>query len=247
MGALPTGRRRLPRSREECARALEAASHPLARYAHAFKLAELHGEAAIPALLASLSRPSQDAVAWALGRLGRACLAEALDCYRRGSDRVKHGVLALAQRLADHLTPAAYVRLLDSPEPAVRAMLPRVLRLRQQGLDDLDLTLALSDPDPFVRRAFWLLLAEMGRFAPEVLPAWLELEDAAERIRPCIQAVIPVLFHHDPHLRRAAIEALSLVQADEARPALEALREDPDLGERARLALEGRVSDRGPE
>ncbi len=90
--------RRRKLTREECLASFRRVEHPLACLAHAMRLVELHGQDAIPALLEVLpqvarSEAHAEAVAWALGTLGRTILAETLAAARKASPAVRHWLL----------------------------------------------------------------------------------------------------------------------------------------------------------
>ncbi|MEW6281765.1 MAG: HEAT repeat domain-containing protein, partial [Candidatus Eremiobacterota bacterium] len=143
----------------------------------------------------------------------------------------------LVEPLARAITPDNLPQLLADPNPDVRASLADVLR-RRGRLDDLPLSGALADPDPSVRRAFARLAAEAGLFFPEAVPVWLELGEGM--LRQAVPTLRDLLFHFDREVRRCAAEALVSLgpEAAEARPALEALVDDAELGELARRALD---------
>lgn len=90
--------RRRKLTRFECLASFRAAEHPLACLSHAARLVELHGQDAIPALLEVLprvarSREHGEAVAWALGTLGRPILAEVMAALRSSSQPVRQWLL----------------------------------------------------------------------------------------------------------------------------------------------------------
>ncbi|MEW6284377.1 MAG: hypothetical protein AB1758_37525, partial [Candidatus Eremiobacterota bacterium] len=232
LGSLKARPRQVRRSRQECLRALQSATHPLAAYSCAHRLVELHGEAAIPCLLSCLTREKlAGASAWALGRLGRACLAESLEAYRRGSDRVRNGVLKALWYLGRDARGAEEVISVDLDRlPLVEAVLlamesfgsPALLRalrdadrpvwLDRASVDELAL-LAFSEGDPVRGRA----IKAMAGFGDDRLRAVKALaalcRDPDSGVwGPAMRALV------ETGERSAAREILDLLQVAEKRP-----------------------------
>lgn len=134
--------RRRKLERRECLDSFRKVRHPLACLAHAARLVELHGQDAIPALLEFLPKVARsqehgEAIAWALGTLGRPILAETLAAARKASElcheptTAEAGVRGLGKILGSTFDRQAGDGLLDLlpsyPEIVLAALAPATL------------------------------------------------------------------------------------------------------------------------
>lgn len=139
-------------------------------------------------------------------------------------------------------------RATTDPEPGVRATAYAALE-RLGALTDAQLTTALSDPDPTVRRRAAELAAHHPRIdLREVLddpdPTVVEMAAWAcgehERVRPAVLERLVALAtgHREPLVREAAVAALGAIGDEAGLPAiLAACGDKPAVRRRAVLAL----------